>query len=163
MRLYVTHLQCLTYTNVCSDGDDFDKDVSFFPECKNGQILFSNFIKYNIQAENIPDVQLNELPQTEHQSTHHSDQETYYYQQPLYQKYTLQYRLLVHAVCTAKQFSTGTLCQFILPSAEYELSFFHIFTNAWHFQSLEFICSGGCVVVSYCDFNFMFIITIIIK
>lgn len=49
MRIHVMHLQCLTHTNVCSDGDDFDNAVSLsFPECKNGQTIFSNFTKYNI-------------------------------------------------------------------------------------------------------------------
>lgn len=54
----------------------------------------------------------------------------------------------------------GRLCQFILPTAEYES--YHCLTPSPMLAIVNLfkcICSGGCVVVSYCDFNCMFIIT----
>lgn len=55
---------------------------------------------------------------------------------------------------------SGRLCQFILLSKEYEN--YHYFISSpisGIFHLFKFICSGGYVVVSHCDFNFMFIIT----
>lgn len=40
MRIHVMHLQCLTHTNVCSDGDDFDNAVSLFQNVRMGKLYF---------------------------------------------------------------------------------------------------------------------------
>lgn len=104
------HLQCLTYTNVCSDGEDFDNDVSLFQNVRMGKLYFPILLSITYRQKTYQMYssmnyhKLNTKVLTTQIKKHTATSNHCTRNTPC----TIDW-LLVHTVCTAEQFSRETV------------------------------------------------------